>query len=247
MTSTSVLDFRGIGKTFAAREGPVVALEGISIEVPPNSFTAIVGPSGCGKSTLLQIAAGLDTRFEGELVANEAALRRAFLFQTPRLLPWLTAEDNVAFVLEATGRSRQDSLAAARDYLGRVGLSNAAGRYPGHLSGGMQQRTAMARALVVQPELLLMDEPFSALDELTARKLRAELAALCAKTPRTVLFVTHNVTEAVYLADSVLVMSPRPGRIVADIKVPLPRPREYDAPEVALVAREVVSHLKLPD
>ena len=147
-------------------------------------------------------------------------------------------------MLEARGTPRRDALAAARAQLERVGLAVATTRYPGHLSGGMQQRVAMGRALVVDPEIMLMDEPFSALDELTARRLRAELADLCARVPRTVVFVTHNVTEAAYLADRVLVMSARPGRIVADIAVDLPRPRDYDDPAVARTAHAIVSHLE---
>ncbi|MGE0703473.1 MAG: ABC transporter ATP-binding protein [Vicinamibacterales bacterium] len=246
MMDAPALAFRGIRKTFHTAQGSVLALDGVSVEIPLGSFTAIVGPSGCGKSTLLQIAAGLDSQFEGELRMHEGELRRAYLFQTPRLLPWLSAEDNVAFVREARGEDRGGALRAAREQLARVGLSGALQRYPGHLSGGMQQRVAMARALVVEPQLMLMDEPFSALDELTARKLRAELAELCTRTARTVLFVTHNVTEAAYLADRVLVISQRPGRIVADIAVRLPRPRDYDDPEVALTAREIVGHLELP-
>ncbi len=246
MTTQAALAFRDIRKTFHTSEGPVVALAGVSVEIPVGSFTAIVGPSGCGKSTLLQIAAGLDSQFEGELRTHGSGLRRAYLFQTPRLLPWLNAEDNVAFVLEARGEPRQRALDAARTQLSQVGLGAALQRYPGHLSGGMQLRVAMARALVVDPELRLMDEPFSALDELTARKLRAELAELCARNRRTVLFVTHNVTESAYLADRVLVISQRPGRVVADLPVNLPRPRDYDDPEVARTAHRIISYLEHP-
>lgn len=246
MTETA-LAFRGISKLFHTRHGVIKALSNITLEIAPHTFTAIVGPSGCGKTTLLHIAAGLDTHFEGELAVRAPQDRRAYLFQNPRLLPWLTAEQNVAFVRVARGDDRKQALIAAREYLDRVGLGTAVARYPMHLSGGMQQRVAMARALVVEPELMLMDEPFSALDELTARKLRTELAELCVRTRRTVLFVTHNVTEAAYFADRVIVISPRPGRIVADIGVPLERPRDYDNPNVLITARQIVTHLALPD
>jgi ABC-type nitrate/sulfonate/bicarbonate transport system ATPase subunit len=239
----AALAFRNVRKTFRTREATVTALDGVTVELPVNSFTAVVGPSGCGKSTLLHIAAGLDTRFEGTLEISESAQRQAYLFQAPRLLPWLTAAENVALVREARNEPRAESMRAAEGYLHLVGLKGSERRYPGHLSGGMQQRVAMARALAVEPELMLMDEPFAALDELTARRLRAELVELCRRSPRTVMFVTHNVTEAAFLADRVLVMSARPGRIVAEINVPLQRPRDYDDPDVARIAREIMRHL----
>jgi ABC-type nitrate/sulfonate/bicarbonate transport system ATPase subunit len=245
MTEIAVA-FHSIRKTFHTREAIVTALENVTVELPVNSFTALVGPSGCGKSTLLHIAAGLDTQFEGRLALREGSTRQACLFQAPRLLPWLTAVENVAFVREARGEPRAKALEAARKYLHLVGLGDNESRYPNHLSGGMQQRVAMARALAIEPQIMLMDEPFSALDELTARRLRAELVELCRRSPRTVLFVTHNVTEAAYLADRVLVMSARPGRIVADIAVTLPRPRDYDDPKIATTAREIMRSLDAP-
>jgi len=237
--------FRNVRKTFRTREATVAALEDVSVALPVHSFTAVVGPSGCGKSTLLHIAAGLDTRFEGGLEIGEGARPQAYLFQAPRLLPWLTAAENVALVREARGERRAEAVKAADGYLRLVGLAGSERRYPNHLSGGMQQRVAMARALAVEPRLMLMDEPFSALDELTARRLRAELVELCRRSPRTVLFVTHNVTEAAFLADRVLVMSARPGRIVAEVPVPMERPRDYDDPRVAAVAHEIMRHLDL--
>lgn len=243
--SATALAFRNIHKTFETIQGPVKALEGLSLELAAKSFTAVVGPSGCGKSTLLHIAAGLDSQFEGEFVVPPGASRKAYLFQSPRLLPWLTAEENVAFVREAQGESRREAQAAARRYLRLVGLVGFEERFPSHLSGGMQQRVAMARALAVEPEVMLMDEPFSALDELTARRLRAELLLLYKESPRTVLFVTHNATEAAFLADRVVVMSPRPGRVMAEIPVTLPRPRDFDDPAVALIAHEIIRNLQL--
>lgn len=241
----AALAFRNVSKTFRTREAMVTALDGVTVEMPAHSFTAVVGPSGCGKSTLLHIAAGLDTRFEGTLEISESASRQSYLFQAPRLLPWLTAAQNVALVLEARNEPHAKAMQAAEGYLNLVGLKGSEHRYPGHLSGGMQQRVAMARALAIEPELMLMDEPFAALDELSARRLRAEVVELCRRSPRTVLFVTHNVTEAAFLADRVLVMSARPGRIVAEIAVPLPHPRDYDDPGIAEIAREVMRHLNL--
>ncbi len=242
---TEALVFRHVGKRFDSANGSVEALRGLSLQVPADRFTAIVGPSGCGKSTLLHIAAGLDTQFSGEYVLSASCSRIAYVFQIPRLLPWLTAVQNVQFVLDAQGQSRREAHAIAGKYLNLVGLGGFADRFPAQLSGGMQQRVALARALAIEPDVMLMDEPFAALDELTAQRLRGELLLLYDAAPRTVLFVTHNVTEAAFLADRVVVMSPRPGRVLAEISVDLPRPRDYNDASVAAVAREIVSHLQL--
>ncbi|MFN8524153.1 MAG: ABC transporter ATP-binding protein [Chloroflexota bacterium] len=242
---STALAFSGIRKVFHSRQGDVEAIRDVSLEVEEHSFTAVVGPSGCGKTTLLHIAAGLDTQFEGRLTQTADVNRTAYLFQTPRLLPWLTVEANVAFVREAHGEAKREALHAARRYLDLVGLGGFERQYPLMLSGGMQQRVALARALAVEPEVMLMDEPFAALDELTARRLRGELLQLHAAQPHTVLFVTHNVTEAAFLADRVIVMSARPGVIVADIPVDLVRPRDYDDPAIALLARQIVQHLHM--
>ncbi len=235
---------RNLSKTFQTSRGPIWALRDLNFALPTGSFTAVIGPSGCGKSTLLHIIAGLDTQFEGEVPVSAAHCRKGFLFQSPRLLPWLTAEQNVSFVREARGESRREALNMARQHLRRVGLVGFADHFPNHLSGGMQQRVALARALAVEPEVILMDEPFAALDELTARRMRAELLQLYDESPCTVLFITHNVTEAAFLADRVVVMSPRPGRLLAEITVDLPRPRDYDASDVAEIAHTIVGHLK---
>lgn len=240
------LVFRGVGKIYRPGRRAVPALAGIDLEIPEKSFTAVVGASGCGKSTLLMIAAGLDTAHTGEVIRFPSQPRTGFLFQAPRLLPWLTAEQNVAFVLEAQGMARPEACARARDYLQLVGLTGFERTYPAHLSGGMQQRVALARALAVEPDLMLMDEPFASLDELTARRLRKEVLRLFRERPRTVLFVTHNVTEAVYLADRVVVLTPRPGRVQRQIDIQGPRQREYDDPEIALIARDIIRLLE-PD
>ena len=241
------ISFRDIGKVFASPAGAVTALEGASFDVADKQFTALVGPSGCGKSTLLHIAAGLDTQYTGSMSSHDPALaqRRACVFQAPRLLPWLTAQRNVEFVLKERAMYRAQTAAEAHRFLELVGLQGFEDRFPSQLSGGMQQRVSLARALVIDPSVLLMDEPFSALDELTARRLRIELLRLHEAQPHTVLFVTHNVTEAAYLADRVIIMSPRPGRIVTEIPVDIPYPRDYESIEVAAVARKIVHHLKL--
>jgi NitT/TauT family transport system ATP-binding protein len=244
VSGESAIEFRNIRKTFRALNETVVALNDVTVAVSAHTFTAIVGPSGCGKSTLLNIAAGLDTAFDGELIISENSRRQAYLFQAPRLLPWLTAVENVAFVREARGERKADALEAAHRYLAFVGLRDGEGRYPNRLSGGMQQRVALARALAIEPQTMLMDEPFAALDELTARRLRSELAELCNRSPRTVLFVTHNVTEAAFLADRVLVMSSRPGTIVSDLPIVLKRPRDYDDPAIASTAHEIMRRLQ---
>jgi ABC-type nitrate/sulfonate/bicarbonate transport system ATPase subunit len=238
--------FHNIEKWFPTPGGQLQALGGVTLSAPGRTLTAIVGPSGCGKSTLLHIAAGLDTQYSGEVILPGGVAGRglAYVFQAPRLLPWLTAAQNVSFVLEERGQRGRDAQDAARQALGMVGLAGFEDRFPGQLSGGMQQRVALARALATEPDVLLMDEPFGSLDEITARRLRAELLRLHEASPHTVLFVTHNVTEAAFLADRVAVMSARPGRIVAEVPVDLPHPRDYDDPAVTAVAREITRLLR---
>ena len=208
---------------------PAVALQGLAFTVGPGEFVAIVGPSGAGKTTLLNIVAGLDRRYDGEVVhagGRNGTLdpRIAYVFQTPRLMPWLTALENVRLVLpQETG-----SVEAAREILVEVGLEGYEDAYPGQLSGGMRRRVALARAFSVNPALLLMDEPFASLDDPLAWRLRGGLHALWSHHRPTVLFVTHDLTEALSLADRVLFLSPRPGRVVWEQPVRLPRPRERD-------------------
>jgi len=238
---TAELHFSHITKTFQSGAGRTKALDDVSLTIDPGSFVAIVGPSGCGKSTLLHIAAGLDTQHDGTFQRTPSNAVGACLFQTPRLLPWLSAAKNVAFALEARGLGRRASAARATEMLDVVGLSKFAGHFPSQLSGGMQQRVALARALAVDPDALLMDEPFSALDELTARRLRAELLDLYAAKPRTTVFVTHNIYEACYLADVVVVMSPQPGSIIAEVEISVPRPRTYEQPELMETAAKILA------
>ncbi|MSQ52143.1 MAG: ABC transporter ATP-binding protein [Betaproteobacteria bacterium] len=247
MESRVAISFRGINKVFESPEGSVTAIENLSFDVAHKQFTALVGPSGCGKSTLLHIAAGLDTQYGGSFQSNEPDLahRLACVFQAPRLLPWLTTAQNVEFVLKERGMSPDKRVVEVRRFIELVGLHGFEDRFPSQLSGGMQQRVSLARALAIDPAVLLMDEPFSALDELTARRLRIELLRLHAAQPRTVLFVTHNVTEAAYLSDRVMIMSSRPGRIITEVAIDIPYPRDYESVEVAALARKIVDHLKL--
>jgi NitT/TauT family transport system ATP-binding protein len=233
------LVFRDIGRTFRAGRDATVAVKGVNLCLERGSFTAMVGRSGCGKSTLLHIAAGLDTGYEGSFAREPATATLACLFQQPRLLPWQSARNNVAFVLEARGVGKREARRRADEMIDLVGLSAAAGRFPAQLSGGMQQRVSLARALAVDPDLLLLDEPFSALDELTAMRLRGELVWLCGKKERTVLFATHNIHEACYLADRVIVLSAHPGTVVAEVGVDVPRPRHIDDPRLVEIAAHV--------
>jgi NitT/TauT family transport system ATP-binding protein len=231
--------FRNIGRTFGAGREATVAVKGVNLILERGSFTAMIGRSGCGKSTLLHIAAGLDTGYEGSFTREPSDASLACLFQQPRLLPWQSARNNVAFVLEARGVRKREARRRADEMIDLVGLSAAATKFPAQLSGGMQQRVSLARALAVDPDLLLMDEPFAALDELTAARLREELVWLCARKERTVLFATHNIQEACYLADRVVVLYAHPGTVVGDVKVDVPRPRCIDDSRLVEIAAHV--------
>ena len=223
-----------IGQIFSSGSQPVVALTDISLEVKPGRFVVLVGPSGCGKSTLLMMMAGLRQQTSGTILINDAPIlqpdpnRVGVVFQEPSLFPWLTAEENVEFPLALRGVARPERRAKAEDALKLVGLEGFGKRHPHELSGGMKQRVSIARGLVQDPPVLLMDEPFAALDEQTRMTVGDELLRIWAATGKTVVFVTHSLTEAVYLADEVVVMSARPGRIVDQLTIPLPRPRTYE-------------------
>jgi NitT/TauT family transport system ATP-binding protein len=211
-----------------------IALRNVSFSVRPGEFISLVGPSGCGKSTILRIVAGLGPISAGEVrvegLPPERARRErtdlAFVFQDATLLPWRTVLGNIELPLQLRGVSRAERRARAMEALRTVGLTDFAREYPRQLSGGMKMRVSIARALVARPSLMLMDEPFGALDEITRQHLNVELLRVVALAGWTVLFVTHNVFEATFLSSRVLVMSPRPGRIVADIPIDLPYPRE---------------------
>lgn len=226
-----------LSKRFDLPEGTrLVALAEVSFEVAGGEFVTLLGPSGCGKTTLLNILSGLDHPSAGEVrfggsAGSAGRPRTGHVFQDARLLPWLTVLENVRFGLDG---SRRETLLRAREWIRRVGLAGFEERYPGQLSTGMQQRVAVARALAVEPQVLLMDEPFSALDELTARRLRDQLVRLWRWTGCTVLFVTHNPLEAVYLSDRVFIMSPSPGRVRREMELreALPRPRDPRDPRI---------------
>jgi NitT/TauT family transport system ATP-binding protein len=229
-----VISFARVGKTFKTRRGGhVQALDDVTISVKPGEFVAIVGASGCGKSTLLRMVAGLVKPDIGHLtldgkVVTEATEGTAMVFQSPTLLPWMNVERNVGFPLSLAGRDNAETRERGRELLHAAGLKGFEQRMPRELSGGMQQRVAICRGLVQNPRILLMDEPFGALDALTREEMSLSLLALWQANPMAVLFVTHSIAEAVLLADRVIVMSPRPGRVAEIVEVDLPRPRSFD-------------------
>jgi NitT/TauT family transport system ATP-binding protein len=239
---------RGLRKEFpaVADRPPLRVLDGLDLDVADKEFVCLLGPSGCGKSTLLNILAGLDRADAGEIrvdgvpLGRERRVRIGYLFQEPRLLPWLSAERNIEFALGSCAVPRRRWNGIKDHYLQLTGLAPFRSYYPHQLSGGMRQRLALARALAVEPEVLLMDEPFSGLDELTARKMRMDLLAIWRSARKTILFVTHNAYEATYLADRIVIMTRRPGRIQDEVTVKIPRPRDYDDPAVFEVNRDVV-------
>jgi ABC-type nitrate/sulfonate/bicarbonate transport system ATPase subunit len=200
-------------------------LDDITFSAEQGSFTSILGPSGCGKSTILNLIAKLDNHFTGTISIDDA--RTAFVFQQPRLLNWRTVADNVLLPLESREIEKKAQRSVAQQYLALVGLTGYEDYYPLQLSGGMQQRVAIARALAVDPDVLLMDEPFSGLDEITARKLRQELIRIWRETGKTVLFVTHSISEAVFLSQQILIVSAKPARIFKQLTIDRPYPREY--------------------
>jgi NitT/TauT family transport system ATP-binding protein len=232
-----MLDIQGVSKSFRKtvkdRTTEVTALSGIDFSVRPNEFVSIIGPSGCGKTTLLKMIDGLIPYDSGKIFIDGKQVTspgpdRAVVFQSFALLPWRTVLANVEFSLELRQIPKEQRAAIARDYLKRVGLADFEQHYPHELSGGMQQRAGLARALAVNPAILLMDEPFGAVDAQTRQLLQEELLELWQREKKTVIFVTHSMDEAVYLSDRVVVMTPRPGRVAEILDVPLPRPRVAD-------------------
>jgi NitT/TauT family transport system ATP-binding protein len=249
------LELRDVAVSFPSAGGQrLVALEGINLTVEPGEVVAIIGPNGSGKSTLLRVAAGLLRPDRGGAALDGAEItepspRVGIVFQEPRLLPWRTTADNVGYPLELAGTAAEERHRRVEAMLSTVGLESVAGLVPRQLSGGMRQRAAVARTLVLEPRVLLLDEPFSALDELTRERLNRELLGLAADRAATLLIVTHSVQEAIFLADRVVVLSARPGRVVADIPVRLGRPRalgDLDAAVVTETAHEIRRHLGEP-
>jgi ABC-type nitrate/sulfonate/bicarbonate transport system ATPase subunit len=235
------IDLHQVGVAFpAGRDERLVALDGVDLAVAPGEIVALIGPNGSGKSTLLRVIAGLLAPDAGTASIDGQPIdgpdpRVGLVFQEPRLLPWRTAAANVAYPLELAGVPRAERAARVATLLETVGLEAAASQIPSELSGGMRQRAALARTLALAPEVLLLDEPFSALDELTRERLNLELLAITARTPTTVIVVTHSVQEAIFLADRVVVLSARPGRVVADLPVTLRRPRSIGDLDAAIV------------
>jgi NitT/TauT family transport system ATP-binding protein len=231
----TIIEVDGVSKTFDGRAGAVQALRDVALTVNAGEVISIIGPSGCGKSTLLRIVGDLVEPSTGTVRVNGKPPRAARLdrdygivFQTPVLYEWRTVLENVALPLELAGHPRGERHDRAARLLRLVGLEAFGRHYPWQLSGGMQQRVSIARALVLDPAILLMDEPFGALDEMMRERLNAELLAVCAETGATVLFITHSIAEAVFLSTRVVVMSPRPGTVERVVTIDLPRPRRAD-------------------
>ncbi len=229
-----VLEVENVTKTFTMNRSKILVLDNVSFSVGEDEFVCIVGPSGCGKSTLLRIIAGLEKADSGRVLFHGQPITKptqkiTMVFQLFGLLPWKTALENVELPLEAAGLGKEESRKVAKEYLKMVGLEGFENAYPHDLSGGMKQRVGIARALALKPEVLLMDEPFSSLDELTAKTLRKLILDIWREPElptNTFIMVSHNVEEAVFMADRVIVMSSRPGRVIGEVKIDIPRPRE---------------------
>jgi NitT/TauT family transport system ATP-binding protein len=238
--------FEDVGKTFEIRSGPVTAVDSVTLDIAAGSFFVIVGPSGCGKTTLLRMAAGLETPTRGTItIARERANRpgNSMIFQGESIFPWMTVFDNAAYGLRMRNAPAREIDEVVGHYLSRTGLTKFAKAYPHQLSGGMKQRVSIARAFANDPEVLLMDEPFSALDEQNKTLLQEELLRIWEETKKTVLFITHSVDEAVTLGDKIMVMTAQPGRAKAIIDVPFPRPRNVLELRAEPAYGELVYHI----
>lgn len=242
VTTPTAVRISTVSKSYGPVGTAVLALDQMSLEIAEGEFLCMVGASGCGKSTLLNLIAGLDRPSQG--LVEVGGHRTALLFQDAALFPWLTVQGNVELALRLRGVGRRERRARARDLIALVHLHGFEQRRPHELSGGMRQRVALARALAQDPDVLLMDEPFGSLDAITRDLMHDELERIWQETGVTILFVTHNVREAVRLGDRVLVLSSRPGRVVAEFPVATPRPRRLDAPEVAVLAGRVTDRLR---
>ena len=253
-TQVPVVDIKGVGLVFPTGDGRVQALADVSLQIAQGGFVSLIGPSGCGKTTLLRVIADLERPTSGMVSINgltPEAARRArhygYVFQAPALYPWRTALGNVMLPLEVMGLAKAERRARAQKYLAMVRLAGFEKKYPWQLSGGMQQRVSIARALSFEPTLLLMDEPFGALDEIVRDKLNVQLLELWRETAKTIVFVTHSIPEAVFLSTRIVVMSPRPGRIIDVIDSDLPPVRNLEmreTPEFLKLAQRVREGLK---
>ena len=245
---TTAVRLTDVSKVFGRGSSAVRALDRITLEVPPGEFTCLIGASGCGKSTLLSLVAGLEQPTSGEISVCEGGRgggrEVALMFQEPALFPWLTAAGNVELALRARGAGRAERRQRAAELLDTVHLGGFGGKRPHELSGGMRQRVALARALAQDADVLLMDEPFGALDAMTRDLLHDELDRVCAGRQLTIIFVTHNVREAVRLGDRVVVLSSRPGRVIDEFAVPIEHPRRIDSAPVAELARRITDRLR---
>jgi NitT/TauT family transport system ATP-binding protein len=246
------LSVRAVSLIYKARHGDVQALDKVTFDIRPNEFTVIVGPSGCGKSSFLYLAAGLAEVTSGEILVNDTRVEgpgrdRGMVFQSYTLFPWLTVRKNVEYGPRRSGLDAAKRREISEHYLGEIGLSGFADHYPKQLSGGMMQRVAIARALANDPDILLMDEPFGALDSQTRRTMQKLLLRVWEHSHKTVAFVTHDIDEAILLGDRVLVMTARPGRIKADIVIDIPRPRDPGItlePEFIALKRQIIDQLR---
>ncbi|MBC3935181.1 ABC transporter ATP-binding protein [Undibacterium rugosum] len=244
MANTAQIQVKGVNKIFRTGDKEVVALRDIQLEIPEGQFVCLLGPSGCGKSTLLNAIAGFSLPSSGELIANGKAVTqpgpdRGMVFQEYALFPWMTVEQNIAFGLEIKGMSKGDITARVSKLLAMLGLSDFRQRFPKDLSGGMRQRVAIARVLALDSPIMLMDEPFGALDALTRRNLQDELLRIWAELKKTIIFVTHSIEEAIYLADRIIVMTYRPGTVKKDLLIEMPRLRDPSSAEFNQLKREL--------
>jgi len=249
-----ILNVRDLKKSFGSNGGTQVVFDHVSLEIHRREFICVVGPSGCGKSTLIRIVAGLDDATGGEILLDGKAVAgpgpdRGMVFQGYTLFPWLTVKGNVMFGLKMQGKDADTAEAEARQWLDMVGLAKFENLYPHELSGGMKQRVAIARALANNPRILIMDEPFAALDAQTRCQMQAYLLQIWKKVDATILFITHDLDEAAYLADRILVMGSNPGRVVEFIENPVPRPRssaQFISPEFLALKKRLEEHIHPP-
>lgn len=254
MTQAPVIEAKNLDLTFQTNDGPIHALKGVDLQIDKGDFVSFIGPSGCGKTTFLRVVAGLEQATGGEITVNgmtpdQARRARAYgyVFQAAGLYPWRTIAGNIKLPLEIMGFSKSDQEERVNNVLKLVDLEGFGKKFPWQLSGGMQQRASIARALAFDADLLLMDEPFGALDEIVRDHLNEQLLALWARTEKTIGFVTHSIPEAVYLSTKIVVMSPRPGRITDVIESPLPKERPLDirdTPEFLAIAHRVREGLR---